>query len=87
MLPPAVATIVLLLRRLGLAGSPAGMIEIGGRLDAPPQNPFQVAISGLRLSDRRLIFACVILTSLPPPVVFAVAQRRIISGITDGAVR
>ncbi|MFG1699708.1 carbohydrate ABC transporter permease [Nonomuraea sp. NPDC049309] len=159
-LPPAVVTIVLLLRLLGLAGSPVGMIGvyvgiymstviffvtgfvrtvplsleeaarmdgagplrvffsvilpllrpvlatatiliclyvwndvfyaffvIGGRLDTLPLNLFQVANAGLYLDNWHLIFAYIILMSLPLLVVFAVAQRKIISGITGGAVK
>ncbi|MEV0629730.1 carbohydrate ABC transporter permease [Nonomuraea wenchangensis] len=159
-LPPAVVTIVLLLRQLGLAGSPVGMIGvyvgiylstviffvtgfvrtvplsleeaarmdgagpvrvffsvilpllrpvlatatiliclyvwndvfyaffvIGGRLDTLPLNLFQVANAGLYLNNWHLIFAYIILMSLPLLVVLAVAQRRIISGITGGAVK
>ncbi|WP_211369771.1 carbohydrate ABC transporter permease [Nonomuraea turkmeniaca] len=159
-LPPAVVTIVLLLRQLGLAGSPVGMIGvytgiymstviffvtgfvrtvplsleeaarmdgagpvrvfvsvilpllrpvlatatiliclyvwndvfyaffvIGGRLDTLPLNLFQVANAGLYLNNWHLIFAYIILMSLPLLIVFAVAQRKIISGITGGAVK
>ncbi|MFC5814687.1 carbohydrate ABC transporter permease [Nonomuraea sp. NPDC050478] len=159
-LPPAVVTIVLLLRQLGLAGSAAGMIGVyagiylstviffvtgfirtvplsleeaarmdgagpvrvfvsvilpllrpvlatatiliclyvwndvfyaffvvGGRLDTLPLNLFQVANAGLYLNNWHLIFAYIILMSLPLLAVFAVAQRRIISGITGGAVK
>ncbi|GAB2957170.1 carbohydrate ABC transporter permease [Nonomuraea fastidiosa] len=159
-LPPAVVTIVLLLRLLGLAGSPVGMIGvyvgiymstviffvtgfvrtvplsleeaarmdgagplrvffsvilpllrpvlatatiliclyvwndvfyaffvIGGRLDTLPLNLFQVANAGLYLDNWHLIFAYIILMSLPLLAVFAVAQRKIISGITGGAVK
>lgn len=159
-LPPAVVTIVLLLRQLGLAGTAAGMIGvymgmylstviffvtgfvrtipieleeaarvdgaspfrvfwtiilpllvpvlatatiliclyiwndvfyalfvIGGRLDTLPLNLFQVASSGLYLQNWHLIFAYIILMSLPLLITFMVAQRRIISGITSGAVK
>ncbi|GGN45770.1 raffinose/stachyose/melibiose transport system permease protein [Actinoplanes campanulatus] len=159
-LPPAVVTVVLLLRQLGLAGTAVGMIGvyvgiylstvvffvtgfvrtipesleeaaridgagpfavfrrvvlpllrpvlatatiliclyvwndvfyaffvIGGRIDTLPLNLFQVASAGLYLNNWHLIFAYVILMSLPLVVVFAVAQRRIISGITSGAVK
>jgi raffinose/stachyose/melibiose transport system permease protein len=159
-LPPAIVTLVLLLRQLGLAGSAIGMIcvymgiylstviffvtgfvrtipasleeaaqidgagpvrvfvrvvlpllrpvlatatiliclyvwndvfyaffIVGGRLDTLPLNLFQVASAGLYLNNWHLIFAYVILMSLPLVAVFAVAQRRIISGITNGAVR
>jgi raffinose/stachyose/melibiose transport system permease protein len=159
-LPPAVVTVVLLLRQLGLAGTAVGMIGvymgiylstviffvtgfvrtipasleeaaqmdgagpfkvfwlvvlpllrpvlatatilvclyvwndvfyaffvIGGRLDTLPLNLFQVASAGLYLDNWHLIFAYVVLMSLPLVVVFAVAQRKIISGITSGAVK
>jgi raffinose/stachyose/melibiose transport system permease protein len=161
LLPPAVVTVVLLLRKLGLAGTPTGMIgvymgmymstviffvtgfirsipielEEAARMDGAgpatvfariilpllrpvlatatiliclytwndvfyaffvlggsntrtlPLNLFQVASAGLYLNNWHLIFAYVILMSLPLLVVFAVAQRKIISGITGGAVK
>lgn len=159
-LPPAVVTIVLLLRQLGLAGTPVGMIGVymgmymstviffvtgfvrtipveleeaarvdgaspvrvfvkiilpllmpvlatatiliclyiwndvfyalfvvGGRLDTLPLNLYQVASAGLYLQNWHLIFAYIILMSLPLLVTFMVAQRKIISGITSGAVK
>jgi raffinose/stachyose/melibiose transport system permease protein len=159
-LPPAVVTVVLLLRQLGLAGSAVGMIGvylgiymstviffvtgfvrtiptaleeaaqidgagpftvfrrvvlpmlrpvlatatiliclyvwndvfyaffvIGGRLDTLPLNLFRVASAGLYLNNWHLIFGYVVLMSLPLVVLLAVAQRRIISGITSGAVK
>nr|QLK00714.1 ABC transporter permease subunit [Micromonospora carbonacea] len=159
-LPPAVVTVVLLLRQLGLAGTVVGMIGvylgiylstviffvtgfvrtiptsldeaaqtdgagpltvfrrvvlpllrpvlatatiliclyvwndvfyaffvIGGRLDTLPLNLFRVASAGLYLNNWHLIFAYVILMSLPLIAVLAVAQRKIISGITSGAVK
>ncbi|MBT2499188.1 carbohydrate ABC transporter permease [Agromyces sp. ISL-38] len=159
-LPPAVVTIVLLLRQLGLAGTPVGMIGVymgmylstviffvtgfvrtipqeleeaarvdgagpvkvfvriilpllmpvlatatiliclyiwndvfyalfvvGGRLDTLPLNLYQVASAGLYLQNWHLIFAYIILMSLPLLVVFVFAQRKIISGITSGAVK
>ncbi len=159
-LPPAVVTVVLLLRQLGLAGTAIGMIGVymgmymstviffvtgfirtipieleeaarvdgagplrvfgriilpllapvlstatiliclyvwndvfyaffvvGGRLDTLPLNLFQVASAGLYLDNWHLIFAYVVLMSLPLLVVFVIAQRKIISGITSGAVK
>ncbi len=159
-LPPAVVTIVLLLRQLGLAGTAVGMIGvymgmymstviffvtgfvrtipveleeaarvdgasplkiffrvilpllgptlstatiliclyiwndvfyalfvIGGRIDTLPLNLYQVASSGLYLQNWHLIFAYIILMSLPLLITFTVMQRRIISGITSGAVK
>lgn len=159
-LPPAVVTIVLLLRQLGLAGTAVGMVGvymgmylstviffvtgfvrtipveleeaarvdgagpvrvfvriilpllgptlatatiliclyiwndvfyalfvIGGRLDTLPLNLYQVASSGLYLQNWHLIFAYIILMSLPLLVTFVVMQRKIIAGITSGAVK
>ena len=159
-LPPAVVTIVLLLRQLGLAGTAIGMIcvyagmymstviffvtgfirtippeleeaaridgaspfrvftrvilpllsptlatatiliclyiwndvfyalfVVGGRLDTLPLNLYQVASSGLYLQNWNLIFAYIILMSLPLLITFVVLQRKIISGITSGAVK
>jgi raffinose/stachyose/melibiose transport system permease protein len=60
---------------------------VGGRLDTLPLNLFRVASAGLHLDNWHLIFAYVILMSLPLVAVLAVAQRRIISGITSGAVK
>ena len=159
-LPPAVVTLVLLLRQLGLAGTAVGMIGvymgmylstviffttgfvrtipveleeaarvdgagpvrvffriilpllgptiatatiliclyvwndvfyalfvIGGRIDTLPLNLYQVASSGLYLQNWHLIFAYIILMSLPLLITFVVMQRKIISGITSGAVK
>jgi raffinose/stachyose/melibiose transport system permease protein len=159
-LPPAVVTIVLLLRQIGLAGTAVGMIGVymgmymstvvffvtgfvrtipaeleeaarvdgarpvqvffrvilpllgptiatasiliclyvwndvfyalfvvGGRLDTLPLNLYQVASSGLYLQNWHLIFAYIILMSLPLLITFVFMQRKIISGITSGAVK
>jgi raffinose/stachyose/melibiose transport system permease protein len=159
-LPPAVVTIVLLLRQLGLAGSIVGMVGVyvgmymstvvffvtgfirtipveleeaarvdgaaplrvfrtvilpllvpvlstatiliclyiwndvfyaffvvGGRVETLPLNLYDVASAGLYLNNWHLIFAYVILMSLPLLITFIVAQRKIISGITSGAVK
>jgi raffinose/stachyose/melibiose transport system permease protein len=60
---------------------------IGGRKDTLPLNLFQVASAGLYLNNWHLIFAYVVLMTIPLLLVFGVAQRRIISGITGGAVK
>lgn len=60
---------------------------IGGRVDTLPLNLFQVASAGLYLNNWHLIFAYVVLMSLPLLLVFMFAQRRIISGVTSGAVK
>jgi raffinose/stachyose/melibiose transport system permease protein len=161
LLPPAVITVVLLLRQLGLAGSPTGMVAVytgmylstviffmvgfirtlpveleeaarvdgagpvtvfgriilpllrpviatatilvclytwndvfyaffvlgGSQTSTLPLNLFKVASAGLYLNNWNLIFAYVILMTLPLLIVFIVAQRRIIAGITSGAVK
>jgi raffinose/stachyose/melibiose transport system permease protein len=63
------------------------LFVIGGRVDTLPLNLFQVASAGLYLNNWHLIFAYVILMSLPLLITFVLAQRRIISGITSGAVK
>jgi raffinose/stachyose/melibiose transport system permease protein len=60
---------------------------LGGRMDTLPLNLFQVASAGLYLNNWHLIFMYVLLMSLPLLVVFVVAQRKIIAGITSGAVK
>jgi raffinose/stachyose/melibiose transport system permease protein len=161
LLPPAVITVVLLLRQLGLAGTPLGMVSVytgmylstviffmvgfirtlpveleeaarvdgagpfavftriilpllrpviatatilvclytwndvfyaffvlgGSSTSTLPLNLFAVASAGLYLNNWNLIFGYVILMTLPLLVVFVVAQRRIIAGITSGAVK
>jgi len=161
LLPPAVITVVLLLRQIGIAASPLGMVAVytgmylstviffmvgfirtlpveleeAARVDGAnpftvftriilpllrpviatatilvclytwndvfyaffvlggsgtstlPLNLFKVASAGLYLNNWNLIFAYVILMTLPLLIVFIVAQRRIISGITSGAVK
>ncbi len=159
-LPPAVVTLVLLLRQLGLAGTPVGMIAtyvgmylstviffvtgfvrtipesleeaaridgagptrvfftlilpllrpvlstatilislyvwndvfyaffvVGGRLDTLPLNLYTIASSGIALNNWHLIFAYVLVMSLPLVLIFVVFQKQIISGITSGAVK
>jgi raffinose/stachyose/melibiose transport system permease protein len=60
---------------------------IGGRVDTLPLNLFRVASAGLYLNNWHLIFAYVVLMNVPLLLAFVVAQRRIISGITGGAVK
>lgn len=63
------------------------LFVVGGRLDTLPLNLYQVASSGLYLQNWHLIFAYIILMSLPLLITFIVMQRKIISGITSGAVK
>jgi raffinose/stachyose/melibiose transport system permease protein len=52
-----------------------------------PLNLYQVASAQLYLNNWHLIFAYVVMMSLPMVLVFVIAQRRIVSGITSGAVK
>jgi raffinose/stachyose/melibiose transport system permease protein len=63
------------------------LFVVGGRKDTLTLNLFEVASAGLYLNNWHLIFAYVVLMSVPIVLVFVVAQRRIISGITGGAVK
>ena len=60
---------------------------IGGRVDTLPLNLFQVASAGLYLNNWHLIFAYVVSMSVPLVALFVIAQRRIVAGITGGAVK
>ena len=60
---------------------------LSGKMDLLPLNLYNVASAGLYLNNWHLIFAYIILMSLPLMIIFALAQRKIISGITGGAVK
>lgn len=60
---------------------------LSGKVNLLPLNLYNVASAGLYLNNWHLIFAYIILMSLPLFIVFAFAQRKIISGITGGAVK
>ncbi|MFI2754455.1 carbohydrate ABC transporter permease [Cellulomonas sp. P22] len=60
---------------------------LSGSLDTLPLNLYSVASAGLYLNNWHLIFAYIILMSLPLLLVFMFAQRKIISGVTSGAVK
>jgi raffinose/stachyose/melibiose transport system permease protein len=59
----------------------------GGDTTTLPLNLYKVASAAQYVNNWNLIFAYVVLMSLPMIAVFAVAQRRIISGVTSGAVK
>jgi raffinose/stachyose/melibiose transport system permease protein len=63
------------------------LFVIGGRINTLPLDLYQVASAGLYLNNWNLIFAYIILMSVPLLITFIVAQRQIISGITSGAVK
>lgn len=60
---------------------------LSGKMDLLPLNLYNVASAGLYLNNWHLIFAYIILMSLPLLIIFALAQKKIISGITGGAVK
>ncbi|MDQ0688309.1 raffinose/stachyose/melibiose transport system permease protein [Streptomyces achromogenes] len=59
----------------------------GGDRATLPLNLYQVANAQLYLNNWHLIFAYVVMMSLPMVAVFVVAQRRVVAGITSGAVK
>ncbi len=59
----------------------------GGEAATLPLNLYKVASSQLYLNNWHLVFAYVVVMSLPMVALFLVAQRKIVSGITSGAVK
>jgi raffinose/stachyose/melibiose transport system permease protein len=59
----------------------------GGEVSTLPLNLFRVASGALYQNNWNLIFSYIVIMSLPLVIVFIVAQRRIVSGITSGAVK
>lgn len=59
----------------------------GGQISTLPLNLFRVASGALYQNNWNLIFSYIVIMSLPLVVVFIFAQRRIVSGITSGAVK
>jgi raffinose/stachyose/melibiose transport system permease protein len=60
---------------------------LSGKMDLLPLNLYNVASAGLYLNNWHLIFAYIILMSAPLLIVFAFTEKKIISGITGGAVK
>ena len=60
---------------------------LSGKMDTLPLNLYNVANAGMYLNNWHYIFAYIILMSLPLLIIFAIAQKKIISGITGGAVK
>ncbi len=65
----------------------ASFVLGGGDKGTLPLNLLQVASANLYQNAWNLVFAYVILMSLPMVIVFLIAQRRIISGVTSGALK
>lgn len=60
---------------------------LSGNMDLLPLNLYNIASAGLYMNNWHLIFAYIILMSAPLLIIFAFTQRKIISGITGGAVK
>lgn len=60
---------------------------LSGKMNTLPLNLYTVASEGLYLNNWHLIFSYILLMTLPLLVLFIVGQRKIISGITGGAVK
>ncbi|HEU5332981.1 MAG TPA: carbohydrate ABC transporter permease [Actinocrinis sp.] len=88
LLRPVIATATIMVMLFAWSDVFYAFFVLGGGPDATlPLNLYQVASAALYLNNWHLIFAYVALMSLPMVAVFVIAQRRIISGITGGAVK
>jgi raffinose/stachyose/melibiose transport system permease protein len=88
LLRPVIATATIMVMLYAWSDVFYAFFVLGGGPDATlPLNLYQVASAALYLNNWHLIFAYVALMSLPMVAVFVIAQRRIISGITSGALR
>lgn len=65
----------------------AAFVLGGGDKATLPLNLLNVASQNLYQNSWDLVFAYIVMMSLPMVVVFLVAQRRIISGVTSGALK
>ncbi|WEV64396.1 carbohydrate ABC transporter permease [Bifidobacterium sp. ESL0732] len=87
LLSPTIATATILLILYIWNDVFYALFILSGKMDTLPLNLYNVASAGLYLNNWHLIFAYIILMSLPLLIIFALAQRKIISGITGGAVK
>jgi raffinose/stachyose/melibiose transport system permease protein len=88
LLRPVIATATIMVMLYAWSDIFYAFFILGGGDDATlPINLYQVASAQLYLNNWHLIFAYIALMSLPMIAVFVVAQRRIVSGITGGAVK
>ncbi|MET9384462.1 carbohydrate ABC transporter permease [Streptomyces sp. NPDC002928] len=88
LLRPVIATATIMVMLFAWSDIFYAFFVLGGGDKATlPLNLYQVANAQLYLNNWHLIFAYVVLMSLPMVIVFVVAQRRIVSGITSGAVK
>lgn len=88
LLRPVIATATIMVMLFAWSDIFYAFFVLGGGDKATlPLNLYQVASAQLYLNNWHLIFAYVVVMSLPMVAVFLVAQRRIVSGITSGAVK
>ena len=88
LLRPVIATATIMVMLFAWSDIFYAFFVLGGGDKATlPLNLYQVAGAQLYLDNWHLIFAYVVVMSLPMVAVFLVAQRRIVSGITSGAVK
>ncbi|NUP74280.1 MAG: carbohydrate ABC transporter permease [Sinomonas sp.] len=88
LLKPAIATTAVIVTILSWSDVFYAFFVLGGGEKATlPLDLYRVANAELYLNNWHLIFAFVVLMSLPMIVMFVLAQRRILSGVTSGAVK
>lgn len=87
LLAPTIATATILLILYIWNDVFYALFILSGKMSTLPLNLYNVASAGLYLNNWHLIFAYIVLMSLPLLIVFGIAQRKIISGITGGAVK
>lgn len=88
LLRPVIATATIMVMLFAWSDIFYAFFVLGGGDKATlPLNLYQVANAQLYLNNWHLIFAYVVMMSLPMVAVFVVAQRRVVSGITSGAVK
>lgn len=88
LLRPVIATATIMVMLFAWSDIFYAFFVLGGGAKATlPLNLYQVANAQLYLNNWHLIFAYVVMMSLPMVAVFVVAQRRVVAGITSGAVK
>lgn len=87
LLRPVIATATILVTLFEWNDVFYSFFILGGSSSTLPLNLFQVASSQLYVNNWHLIFAYVVLMSLPLVVLYVIGQRHIVSGLTGGAVK
>ncbi|MDQ0596628.1 raffinose/stachyose/melibiose transport system permease protein [Streptomyces canus] len=88
LLRPVIATATIMVMLFAWSDIFYAFFVLGGGDKATlPLNLYQVANAQLYLNNWHLVFAYVVMMSLPMVAVFVIAQRRIVAGITSGAVK